>query len=86
MGISGNPFISLSLFFFWLHCTACGILVPRPGIEPAPPALEAWSLNHWTAREVPGNPFTPGCGLALPLCVQVAMGSLGSCMDPQPQV
>ena len=28
------------------------ILIPRPGIKPAPPALEAWSLNHWTAREV----------------------------------
>ena len=23
------------------------------GIEPEPPALGAWSLNHWTAREVP---------------------------------
>ena len=23
------------------------------GIEPAPPAVEAQSLNHWTAREVP---------------------------------
>ena len=32
---------------------ACGILVPQPGIEPAPPALWAWSLNHWTTREVP---------------------------------
>ena len=31
----------------------CGILVPRPGIEPTPPALEVWSLNHWTTREVP---------------------------------
>ena len=31
---------------------ACGILVPGPGIEPAPPAVEAQSLNHWTAREV----------------------------------
>ena len=30
----------------------CGILVPRPGIEPVPPVVEAWSLNHWTAREV----------------------------------
>ena len=27
---------------------ACGILVPRPGIEPAPPASETWSLNHCT--------------------------------------
>ena len=39
-------------FFFW-PCYACGILVPWPGIEPSPPAAEAWSLNHWTVREVP---------------------------------
>ena len=32
---------------------ACGILVPQPGIKPVPPAVEAWSLNHWTTREVP---------------------------------
>ena len=32
---------------------AYGILVPCAGIEPMPPAVEAWSLNHWTAREVP---------------------------------
>ena len=29
-------------FFF-----SCGILVPWPGIEPAPPALDTQSLNHW---------------------------------------
>ena len=39
-------------FFFWLHHTAYGILLPRPGIEPVSTALEAWSLNHWLAREV----------------------------------
>ena len=39
--------------FFWPHRVACGILVPQPGIEPAPPALAACSVNHWTAREVP---------------------------------
>ena len=22
--------------------------------EPMPPAVEAWNLNHWTARAVPG--------------------------------
>ena len=32
----------------------CGILVPQQEIEPAHPALEAWSFNHWTTREVPG--------------------------------
>ena len=30
-----------------------GILVPRPRMEPMPPAVEAWSPNHWTAREFP---------------------------------
>ena len=40
---------------FWLCHTACGILVPCPGIEPMLPELEAWSLNHWTTREVPSS-------------------------------
>ena len=40
-------------FFFFFGHMACRILVPRPGIKPLPPALEAQSLNHWTAREVP---------------------------------
>ena len=44
----------LPLFFSSLAMwTACGILVPPPRIEPRPPALGAWSLNHWTTREVP---------------------------------
>ena len=30
----------------------CGILVPWPGIRPEPSALEAWSLNPCTAKEV----------------------------------
>ena len=45
------------LFFFvggggLLHHMVCGILVPRLGIEPASPALEAQGLNHWTTRKV----------------------------------
>ena len=32
---------------------ACGVLVPRPGIKAMPPAVEAWSPNHWTAWESP---------------------------------
>ena len=43
--------LCIVLFFFFFH-VACGILVSRPGIEPAHPALEARSLNHWTTREV----------------------------------
>ena len=40
-------------FFFFFGCRACGILVSRPGIEPLPPAVIAWSLNHWTTTEIP---------------------------------
>ena len=39
---------------------ACGILVTQPGIEPRPPALEAWSLNHWATIEVSGVVSLPG--------------------------
>ena len=38
-------------FVFNLLVAACRILVPPPGN--APPVLEAWSLSHRTAREVP---------------------------------
>ena len=31
---------------------ACGILVPQPGIEHVPPALEVWSLNHREVSEI----------------------------------
>ena len=41
------------LFIFsWPYHMACGISVPWPGMKLAPPALEAQSPNHWTAREV----------------------------------
>ena len=32
---------------------ACGILVPQPGIEPVPAAVEARSFNQRPTREVP---------------------------------
>ena len=53
----GFLFVCFCLFFFWPLCVACGILFPEPGIEPAPPAVTVWSLNHWTAREVPSFYF-----------------------------
>ena len=37
--------VSLGVFRAW------GILVAQPGTEPAPPAAEAQSPNHLTARE-----------------------------------
>ena len=52
---------------------AHGILVLQPGIEPMHPALEARSLNHWTAKEVPSecyNEYTQEVQrLAQNLCV-----------------
>ena len=45
--------LNFSAFFFFIICMACSILVPQPGIKPIPPAVETWSLNHWTAREIP---------------------------------
>ena len=34
------------------HCCSMQDPVPWPGIEPRPPALGAWSRNHWITREV----------------------------------
>ena len=39
--------------FFWLHHTACGVLVPQPEMEPALRAVDVWSLKQCTTREVP---------------------------------
>ena len=41
----------LTFFFFLGHATKDRILVPLPGMEPVPPAVEPRSPNHWTTRE-----------------------------------
>ena len=41
------------LLIFWQCCAACGILVPQPGMEPMPPAVEAQSRSRWTPRRDP---------------------------------
>lgn len=43
---AGHDIISYFFPFFWSCHVAWGILVPPPGIEPVPPALEAWIPNH----------------------------------------
>ena len=55
----GCPFLSKSLPPSLRHFKqpsgsnkASRILVPQPGMEPLPPAVEAQSLNHWMDREV----------------------------------
>ena len=40
-------------FFFLAESHRIKTLVPRPGIKPMLPAVEAQSLNHWTTRAVP---------------------------------
>ena len=53
---------------------AYGILVPQPGIKPVSPALEAWRLNHWTAREVPrAGVWTPVYLMSKFIFFQVAL-------------
>ena len=38
-------------FFFFFGCMACGILVPQPGMEPAPHALEGKILTAGPPRK-----------------------------------
>ena len=50
---SENPHSYQVYFIFCLHVSVSEISVPQPGIELDPPAVKAWSCNHWTTREVP---------------------------------
>ena len=51
------PFLFLSFFLFLflavLSLSCMQDLIPWPGMEPGPPALEVQSLSYWTTREVP---------------------------------
>lgn len=42
----------VAVFTFWPHRTACRVLAPQSGIEPALPTVEAQSLNRWTAEVI----------------------------------
>ena len=45
------------VIYLGMSALSCGTwdLVPRPRIEPRPPALGEQSLRHWTTRKVPLN-------------------------------
>ena len=45
--------MEFSLSFFLFGCTTQHAALPQPGTEPTSPAVEAQSLNHGMAREVP---------------------------------
>ena len=44
--------LSTYFLFFGRTAKACRILVSQQVVKIAPPAVQSWSLNHWTAREV----------------------------------
>ena len=54
-------FFFFFFLIFWPCLAACRILLPRPGMEPTPPAVEGRSLNHWTTREVPRHLYFFPC-------------------------
>ena len=71
----------MPFFFFFLrpHHLACGMFVPRPGIELTPPALGVQSLNHWTTREV--LPFLyPRDSWYMPVLVSCIVLKLHTCL------
>ena len=53
-------------------CFGIQNLVPWPEMEPGPHALGAWSLNHWTTREV------PRCLLSVPKCQIILQRNLAN--------
>ena len=50
--LSASSVGKLTLDLIFCPHVAREIFVPRPGIEPVPPALGAQSHKHWTTREV----------------------------------
>ena len=40
------PFVFVFLNLYLLIAIACGVLVPRPGMEPVSPTVETQSLNR----------------------------------------
>ena len=56
-GLPREKYLEAKPLMFWPYLMAYGILDPRPGIKPISLARQAWSLNHWTAGEVPTKPF-----------------------------
>ena len=63
---------------FWLPFTICGILAPRPGIEPRPLVVKAQSPNLWNS---PRNSHL--CGLNLDSLVNLLVPER-NWVEPQP--
>ena len=71
-GFSHFLLLSFYIFFLWgLYHGPCGILVPLPGMEPAPLALEACSLNHWTPGKSPFFSFGTVLATVVPMSFHI---------------
>ena len=46
------PFKHALFFFFSFGCTIWQVKLSCPGIKSSLPALEAWSPNHWSTKEI----------------------------------
>ena len=64
----------VSSFFFWSQHMPCKILVPRPEIKPVLSAVEAWSLNYWTTKEVTSVPSW--LSIFISWCVGLSLGHI----------
>ena len=62
-----------TFLFFWLHWTACRILVPRAGIEPGLLQWKHWGLTTGLVENSLGNLQTP-----VPRLDSVGLVSVGS--------
>ena len=51
--ITTRTLLTIFLFFFGYTVWHAGSWFPDQGLNPCPPAVEARSPNHWTAREFP---------------------------------
>ena len=64
LGLScGMRALGCSMFSCSIRALSCGMHVGSsslPGIEPGPPVLGAWHLNHWATREIPPLWFISG--------------------------
>lgn len=79
----------LVVFLAMLHM-ACGVFILQPGIEPAPPVEEVWSLNHqgsshpwffWSKSQLLHSSF-----VNIPICISLKIAmcvpSCFSCVQP----
>jgi len=51
------PILSCGIWIFFFKLKHMGSSSLTRDRTPRPPALGAWGLSHWTAREVPGQLF-----------------------------